>query len=460
MSEQNIEQKIWEICGVLKGAGLHISQYIEQLTLLLFLKMLDEQQRIPFLARAPLPQDAHWSALKRNSGMKLVPSLDRALEALEANKAYGEVFAGARNHVRRPAYLERAIAAIDAETWSALDVDVKGRAYESVLSRYAAEAQGAGQYFTPRSAIRTMVKAIDPRMGDTVHDPAAGTGGFLIAAYEHILAHNSGGARLSKQQKEFLRTKAFSGVELVAQTRRLGLMNLMLHGIEPDDFAIDDSILGNRSSQRYDVVMANPPYGGVPTTPRGTFPVSTRTPELCFLMHIEEILKRDGRAAVIVPDGVLFQSGAAADVREFLLTHCDVHTVLHLPNGAFVPYAGVTTNILFFNKGGKTKEVWFYDLRTGIEPRTKKSRPLTDDLFADFVVMQPKRQVGERCWQTPVEAIAEHDWNLIAPRYNPNAGDGGQEHEAPAVIADRLLKGLAEAQEAVAAVRKLVTKGV
>ncbi|MBC8248252.1 MAG: SAM-dependent DNA methyltransferase, partial [Anaerolineales bacterium] len=347
----DIEAKVWSICDILRADGMHIGTYIEQLTVLLFLKMLDEQQAMG--SGVPLPGGFDWQTLRSKQGLdllnyyayKLLPKL------AEQSGVIGDIFARVNNQFREPVNLRRAIDELEEVNWSALEMDVKGAIYESLLERYAREAKGAGQYFTPRSAIRAAVRVIAPRASEDIHDPAAGTGGFQIGAYEHILARTHGGAVLKREERRRLKSQTFSGGELVAETRRLALMNLALHGIEPEYFYLGDSLgPGSHTERRYEVVMTNPPYGGRLQRPpnRTEFVVESRSSELNFVMHVASILRHDrGRAVMVVPDGVLFQSGEAQRVREMLLEDCDVHTILALPQNAFVPYTGVQTNLTF-----------------------------------------------------------------------------------------------------------------
>ena len=420
----DIEAKVWSICDILRADGMHIGTYIEQLTVLLFLKMLDEQQAMG--SGVPLPEGCDWQTLKSKQGLDLLNYYAYTLlpKLAEQSGVIGDIFARVNNQFREPVNLRRAIDELDEVNWSALEADVKGAIYESLLERYAREAKGAGQYFTPRSAIRAAVQVIAPRASEDINDPAAGTGGFLIGAYEYILAQTHGGADLKREERRRLKSQTFSGGELVAETSRLALMNLALHGIEPEYFYLGDSLgPGSHTERRYEVVMTNPPYGGRLQRPpkRPEFVVESRSSELNFVMHVASTLRHDrGRAVMVVPDGVLFQRGEAQRVRETLLEDCDVYTILALPQSAFVPYTGVQTNLIFFRKPGPTEAVWMYDLRTGIPSRTKKARPLTFDLFEDFLEKQPGRVEGERSWVVKRETLAERDFILTPERYNPN----------------------------------------
>ena len=293
------------------------------------------------------------------------------------------------NKFREPVNLKKLINLIDKVEWSVLDVDLKAKAYEGLLQKYAAEQKGAGQYFTPREAVRCVVRCIKPDIRASpdfsIHDPACGTAGFLIGAYEWMLKQTKEGANLTRENKERLQKHTFSGVEIVLETRRLALMNLYLHEIESNIHYGD--ALAKDSGIRYDCVMTNPPFGtkGAGEAPgRDDFTVTTSNKQLNFLQHLLTILIPGGKAAIVLPDNVLFDDHAGREVRKLLLNDCDLHTILRLPIGTFTPYSpGVKANILFFRKGLQTEEIWFYDLRTNIEKVTK-GHTLTEDYFKDF----------------------------------------------------------------------------
>lgn len=343
-----------------------------------------------------LPESTDWPYLRKQSGTELVDAYQDALRTLGKQQGMlGDIFAGAQNRLTKPATLSRLIKAIDETEWTSLDVDVKAAAFEGLLEKAAAEGKkGAGQYFTPRPLIRTMVRLIqpDPRAHRqfTICDPACGTGGFLVAAYEW-LKEQTGGA-LDRETAKRVRTSTYYGQELVERPRRLALMNLYLHQVEPH-IALGDSIYEAPSGQRFDVVLTNPPFGnrGANQVPiREDFTIETANNQLNFLQHVLTILKPGGRAAVVVPDNVLF-ADKAGEVFEILMQDADVHTVLRCPRGTFNPYTpGTKTNVIFFTKGRPTSKVWVYDARANVPTITKKSRPLTDAYFAEF----------ERCYGT------------------------------------------------------------
>lgn len=375
--------KLWGFASTLRHDGVDYGDYIEQLTYLLFLKMADEQG-------VDLPEGTDWKYLRKQSGTDLVDTYEDALRTLGRQPGIlGDIFSGSQNRLANPATLARLIKATDETEWTSLDVDVKAAAFEGLLEKSAAEGKkGAGQYFTPRPLIRTMVRLIqpDPRANRqfTITDPACGTGGFLVAAYEW-LKEQTGGA-LDRETAKRVKTSTYYGQELVARPRRLALMNMYLHQVEPH-ILLGDSIYEAPSRQRFDVVLTNPPFGnrGASQIPhRDDFTIETANKQLNFLQHVLTILKPGGRAAVVVPDNVLF-ADKAGEVFKILMEDADVHTVLRCPRGTFNPYTdGTKTNVIFFAKGRPTTKVWVYDARANVPKITKKSRPLTEAHFAGF----------------------------------------------------------------------------
>jgi type I restriction enzyme M protein len=375
--------KLWGFASTLRHDGVDYGDYIEQLTYLLFLKMSDEQG-------IDLPEGTDWKYLRKQSGIDLVEAYNDALRTLgKEPEILGDIFSGSQNRLANPATLSRLIKATDDTEWTSLDVDVKAAAFEGLLEKSAAEGKkGAGQYFTPRPLIRSMVRVIqpDPRASKkfTIIDPACGTGGFLVAAYEW-LKEQTGGA-LGRETAKRVKASTYYGQELVARPRRLALMNMYLHQVEPH-IELGDSIYEIPSHQRFDVVLTNPPFGnrGASQIPRRVdFTIETANKQLNFLQHVLTILKPGGRAAVVVPDNVLF-ADKAGEVFKILMEDADVHTVLRCPRGTFNPYTdGTKTNVIFFTKGRPTTEVWVYDARANVPNITKKSRPLTDAYFAGF----------------------------------------------------------------------------
>lgn len=376
--------KLWGFASTLRHDGVDYGDYIEQLTYLLFLKMADEQG-------VELPEGTDWPYLRKQSGTELVETYEDALRILgKQSGILGDIFAGAQNRLANPATLARLIKATDETEWTSLDVDVKAAAFEGLLEKSAAEGKkGAGQYFTPRPLIRTMVKVIqpDPRVSKQfkITDPACGTGGFLVAAYEW-LKEQTGGA-FDRETARRVKRSTYYGQELVARPRRLALMNMYLHQVEPH-IALGDSIYEAPSRERFDVVLTNPPFGnrGANQVPvRDDFTIETANKQLNFVQHVLTILKPGGRAAIVVPDNVLF-ADKAAEVFKILMEDADVHTILRCPRGSFNPYSnGTKTYVIFFTKGQPTEQVWVYDARANVPSMTKKARPLTDSFFDPFI---------------------------------------------------------------------------
>jgi type I restriction enzyme M protein len=375
--------KLWGFCHVLRHDGIDYGDYIEQLTYLLFLKMADERG-------IELPEDTDWPYLRKQSGTDLLDAYVEALRLLgKQHGMLGDIFSGAQSRFTNPVNLHKLIGIIDETDWTSLETDVKAAAFEGLLEKAAAEGKkGAGQYFTPRPLIQSMVRCIkpDPRASKDfkIGDPGCGTGGFLVASYEWLKAQ-TGGA-FDRESALRIRQRTYYGQDLVARPRRLALMNLYLHQVEPH-IALGDSIYEVPPAERFDVVLTNPPFGtkGANQAPaRDDFVVSTSNKQLNFLQHVLTILKPGGRAAVVVPDNVLF-ANQAGEVFQVLMEDCDLHTVLRCPRGTFSPYTeGTKTNVLFFTKGWPTERVWIYDARANVPKITKKSRPLTPTHFAGF----------------------------------------------------------------------------
>jgi len=399
-----IVQKLWNYCNILRDDGLSYGDYVEQLTYLLFLKMAHEQTQPPLNRPSIVPEDYNWPSLLELDGDALEIHYRRTLENLgKQGGMLGTIFRKAQNKIQDPAKLRRLIAdLIDREQWMTLDADVKGDAYEGLLEKNAEDVKtGAGQYFTPRALIRAIVDVMRPAPMQTIFDPGCGTGGFLLIAHEFISGHYD----LDKDQKKHLRFDALKGMEIVDNTARLCAMNLLLHGIGGDDcpVKVGDS-LNAKPSETYDIVMTNPPFGKKSSVTvineegeqskeslvvvRDDFWASTSNKQLNFLQHVKSLLNIHGRAAIVVPDNVLFEGGAGETVRSKLLHECDVHTLLRLPTGIF--YAqGVKANVLFFDRKPAsetpwTKTLWIYDFRTN-EHFTLKTNPLKRSDLDDFV---------------------------------------------------------------------------
>ena len=400
-----IVQRVWNYCNVLRDDGISYGDYVEQLTYLLFLKM-DYEGSTMLGKKSAIPAELSWSSLTSRDGTDLEAQYLHILKELGSGSGLiPTIFRKAQNKIQDPAKLKRLITLIDGETWVGLDIDTKGEIYEGLLEKNAQDTKsGAGQYFTPRPLIQAMVEVMHPEPGQTLCDPAAGTGGFLLAAHDYILKEH---APLDKGQLEHLNKKALHGWEIVDNTARLCVMNLYLHGIGANGGSspihVDDSLAAD-PGKRFNLVLTNPPFGKKSsvtfvteqgevkrestTIVRDDFWASTSNKQLNFVQHVKTLLEIHGRAAVVVPDNVLFEGGAGETVRRKLLHECDVHTLLRLPTGIF--YAqGVKANVLFFDRKPAsetpwTRQLWIYDLRTNMD-FTLKTNPLSRADLDDFV---------------------------------------------------------------------------
>jgi type I restriction enzyme M protein len=393
----DIVQKLWGFCHTLRHDGIDYGDYIEQLTYLLFLKMADERgidlshTKFRTERNREIEIDCSWPTLTEESGTALTEHYIDVLRALGQQLGLlGDIFAGALSRFQNPVNLKKLIGLIEETEWTTLDVDVKAAAFEGLLEKAASEGKkGAGQYFTPRILIQSIVRCVkpDPRAHEdfTICDPACGSGGFLVASYEWFIGDTKGGA-IERALAKRIRRGTYYGEELVPRPRRLALMNLYLHGLEPE-ITLGDSIYEVPSSRRFDVILTNPPFGtkGANQVPeRDDFTISTSNKQLNFIQHVMTILKKGGRAVVVVPDNCLF-ADQAGDVFEILTQDCSLHTVLRLPNGTFSPYSpGTKTNVVFFTKGYPTETAWIYDARTNVPGITKKDRMLTAAHFKEF----------------------------------------------------------------------------
>ena len=411
MSNNEIVQKLWNLCDVLRDDGINYSDYVTELVLLLFIKMVHENTEAETLDKHILPEGCRWSDLNSKSGLNLLNDYKQILLKLSTGKdAEGKlvhadplitaIYADAQTRLRDPRHLEQLIRSLDQIDWFSAQKDGLGDLYEGLLEKNAGETKsGAGQYFTPRALINSMVRCIKPRPGEVIQDPAAGTAGFLIAADQYIKTNTDDLYDLSDKERVFQKNKAFIGVELVPSTRRLALMNCLLHGMEGDEKGVvhQGNALGmaGQSLAKADIILANPPFGtskgGEASITRDDLTYNTSNKQLAFLQHIYRNLKPGGRAAVVLPDNVLFEAGVGADVRRDLMNKCNLHTLLRLPTGIF--YAqGVKTNVLFFTKGTDadkyqeencTENVWVYDLRTNM-PSFGKRTPYTEQHLQPF----------------------------------------------------------------------------
>lgn len=387
MNNQDIVAKLWRLSDVLRDDGITYHQYVTELTYILFLKMAKETG-----TEEQIPTEYRWDVLRTKTGIELKRYYRDLLQHLgeDGTGRVQEIYAGASTNIDEPANLKKIISSIDELDWYSAREEGLGNLYEGLLEKNANEKKsGAGQYFTPRVLIDVMVRLMDPKPGEKCNDPACGTFGFMIAANRHVREATDDFFTLDQDQAEFEVKRAFTGVELVHDTHRLALMNAMLHGIEAPIVLGDTLSPLGKNVRGFDLVLTNPPFGtkkGGERTSRDdlTFPTSNK--QLNFLQHIYRSLKPGGRAAVVLPDNVLFADGDGRRIREDLMDKCILHTILRLPTGIF--YAqGVKTNVLFFERGmndkGNTDGVWFYDLRTNM-PSFGKRTVLAANHFADF----------------------------------------------------------------------------
>lgn len=418
MPEQpsTILNKVWSMCDVLRDEGVSYGDYLEQLTYMIFLKMADEYARPPYNRSLGIPAGNSWADLRALAGAALEAQYKRTLDALGGKPGIlGEIFTGAQNKISDPARLARIVTMIDAESWVSMSSDVKGDIYEGLLQKNAEDTKsGAGQYFTPRPLIEAMVECLRPEPSKTIVDPACGSGGFFLTAQRYI----SGKYQLTRDQKEFLKNETFHGWEIVRTTYRLSLMNLFLHNIG-DLYGVvpvtrNDALLAD-PGVRYDYVLTNPPFGRKSSMTftneegdqeredlvynRQDFWATSSNKQLNFIQHIHTLLKSTGKAAVVVPDNVLFEGGVGEIVRKKLLETCDLHTILRLPTGIFYK-PGVKANVIFFDKRPaspetQTREVWIYDFRTNIH-FTLKQHPLAYEDLREFLVCYHPENRHER----------------------------------------------------------------
>ena len=399
-----IVQKLWNYCNVLRDDGISYGDYVEQLTYLLFLKMADEQTKPPFSKESVVPAGLDWESLVDKDGDALETHYRHILDTLgRQSGTLGVIFRKSQNKIQDPAKLKRIIQLINNETWSGLDADVKGDIYEGLLQKNAEDTKsGAGQYFTPRPLIQAIVEVMRPEPMQTICDPACGTGGFFLAAHDYLSARSD---QLDRVQKQFLRYDTFHGTDIVDSVVRLCVMNLHLHGVGGDESPVKtgDSLISD-TGKRFGMVLTNPPFGRKSSITivdekgaagkdsliyeREDFWATTSNKQLNFLQHVKTILEINGKAAIVVPDNVLFEGGAGETIRKKLMHECDLHTLLRLPTGIF--YAqGVKANVLFFDRKPAsetpwTEKLWIYDLRTN-KRFTLKTRQMRYDALRDFI---------------------------------------------------------------------------
>lgn len=422
--------KVWSFCNTLRDDGVSYGDYLEQLTYLLFLKMADEYSKPPHNRTINIPSEFNWESLTTRRGAELETHYTTVLRELGQQRGIlGQIFTKSQNKIQDPAKLYKLIDMIGKEQWSIIGADVKGEIYEGLLEKNAEDTKsGAGQYFTPRPLIRAMVECVRPEPMKTIADPACGTGGFFLGEYDFLVTHH----KLDKEQKRFLKYHTFYGNEIVAGTRRLALMNLFLHNIgdiDSDNFISPADALIADEGQRFDYVLANPPFGKKSsqtftneageqekedlTYNRQDFWATTSNKQLNFVQHIRTLLKTTGQAAVVVPDNVLFEGGAGETVRKRLLETTDLHTILRLPTGIFYAH-GVKANVIFFDnkpaaKEPWTKEIWYYDYRTNVH-HTLKKNPLRLADLRDFIECYHPANRHKRCETYYAETNPDGRW--------------------------------------------------
>lgn len=480
MTQNDLVQKLWKVCDILRDDGINYSAYVTELVLLLFIKMEHEKARMNPKYEERLPVGFRWPDLAETSGINQLDFYKRLLLTLSSGKdARGKniaidpmvtaIYAEAQTSLREPRHLAALVRTFDHLNWFSSDKDDLGDVYEGLLEKNATETKsGAGQYFTPRALIDSIVRCVQPQAGETIQDPAAGTAGFLIAADTYIKSYTDHLYDLSEKDRKRQRTQCYTGVELVPDTRRLALMNCLLHGMEGGGDGVIQ--LGNTLSKagstlpKVDIILANPPFG---TAKGGTsgkdmrddFTFTTSNKQLAFLQHIYRGLKPGGRAAVVLPDNVLFEDGVGAQIREDLMDKCNLHTILRLPTGIFYA-AGVKTNVLFFTKGttkdkhqeeGCTKNVWIYDLRTNAPsygkrtPFTEKDLKPFEEVFGNSPLGTSRRKdEGEtgKFRKFTRKQIKDRNENLDITWLRDDSTTDAADLAAPEVIADDILKNL------------------
>ncbi|NCO23956.1 MAG: DNA methyltransferase [Candidatus Infernicultor aquiphilus] len=419
MNTDTIISRVWSFSTILRDDGVTYGDYLEQLTYLIFLKMADEYSKPPYNRDLKIPERYNWQTLIDKKGVELETHYLNLLKELgKESGLIGQIFVKAQNKIQDPAKLYRIIQMINSENWAILGVDVKGTIYEGLLEKNAEDLKsGAGQYFTPRVLIKAMVECIKPEPIKTIADPACGTGGFFLAAYDFI--SNPKNYSLNQEQKEFLKFNTFRGWELVSTTYRLCLMNLFLHNIgdmnSMPPITRNDALIAD-PGERFDYILTNPPFGKKSSMTftneegrqekedlvynRQDFWTTTSNKQLNFVQHVRTLLKTDGKAAVVVPDNVLFEGGAGETVRKKMLETTDLHTILRLPTGIFYK-PGVKANVIFFDnhpadKNPWTKEVWIYDLRTNMHFTLKENKMEFEDLKNFIECYNPENRHGRK----------------------------------------------------------------
>lgn len=468
-SSSTIVQRVWNYCNVLRDDGVSYGDYVEQLTYLLFLKMADELTRPPFNKPSSIPKGLDWQSLVSKDGSDLDIHYRRILETLGKEKGMlGVIFRKSLNRIQDPSKLRRLVELINQETWVGIDIDVKGEIYEGLLQKNAEDTKsGAGQYFTPRALIKAIAEVMRPRPNEVICDPACGTGGFLLAAYEYISKNYA----LDKDQKKFLKFDTFRGWEIVDSVARLCVMNLYLHGIggEESPITVGDTLISDPGA-RFDMVLTNPPFGKKSSITivseggkydkeaviyeRQDFWVTTSNKQLNFLQHVKTLLKINGKAAIIIPDNVLFEGGAGETVRRKLLAEFDVHTLIRLPTGVFYSL-GVKANVLFFDKKPAsekpwTEKLWIYDSRTN-KHFTLKTNPLQYEDLQDFVeCYNPENRFDRK----ETERFKAFTYDDILQRDKVNMDEDSENLPEPEIIAKEIAENLESALEQFASIHE------
>ena len=452
MTNAEIVSKLWNLCNVLRDDGITYHQYVTELTYILFLKMAKETG-----SEKNIPEQYRWDVLKTKEGMELKRFYEELLRELgeHCTGRVQEIYQGARSNIEEPANLKKIITNIDELDWYSAKEEGLGNLYEGLLEKNASEKKsGAGQYFTPRVLIDVMTELIAPQPGERCNDPACGTFGFMIAADRYVKEHTNDWMDLTEEQAEFQQKEAFTGGELVHETHRLALMNAMLHDIEGKIYLCDTLSNQGKAMNGFDVVLTNPPFGtkkGGERANRDDFTFQTSNKQLNFLQHIYRSLKADGkaRAAVVLPDNVLFADGEGERIRADLMEKCNLHTILRLPTGIF--YAqGVKTNVLFFTRGiadkGNTNEVWFYDLRTNM-PSFGKTNQLKEEHFKNFVTAYTAQDRHD---------IQDERWNVFTREELGNTLDKGLIRDESVLDYDDLPDPIESGEECIAQLEEAV----
>ncbi|GFM33721.1 type I restriction-modification system subunit M [Desulfovibrio subterraneus] len=468
----DIVQQLWKLCNTLWGDGVTYHQYVNELTYLLFLKMAEETQ-----TEHQIPEEYRWKKLVKQDGVEQLVFYKKMLIDLgtSGSKLVQDIFANATSFIQQPKNLRKLVESIDKLDWYSAREEGLGDLYEGLLEKNATESKrGAGQYFTPRRLIESMVDLMQPKPGEIIQDPAVGTGGFLINADRYIKERTDDLFTLKEHEQNFQRREAFQGIELVQDVHRLCLMNLMLHGVETPVFHGDTLGPQGASMAKADLILTNPPFGtatGGGHTRRDDFTYPTNNRQLAFLQHIYRGLKPGGRAAVVLPDNVLFEDNTGRSIRTDLMEKCNLHTILRLPTGIF--YAqGVKTNVLFFQRGetdkGNTKATWFYDLRTNM-PSFGKRTPLTRAHFAEFEACYGDDPNGNaqrvdqgeegrfRCFTR--EDVAKRNDNLDITWLRDENADYADDLPEPEVLAAEIMEQLGIAMQEMEELKAMLEKG-